>query len=186
MTLVGVLGACGDSDDEGETVTEDQSVDDSTTTTGPTTTSTTTPPSTTEPDGDGADDGQDDDSDPADPAPADTLEGTWKLDGIIDGETVSPVPDGGAATLTFPGEEGDLGMSVQDCNQGGTAIAVEGQEIEVDGLISTLMACVEPAATVESAIVSVLDGATITYAIEGDTLTLTHPDGHGISLQREG
>jgi heat shock protein HslJ len=176
-SALGVLGACGD---DGETVTDDDAVQDTTTTVSstttttlaPTTTTTTAAPTTTPPV---------EDEEP-DPGAARPLEGGWRVEGIVDGETSSSVPDGSGATITFgPGE---VGMTIDGCNTGGSAVQVNGQEIEVEGLISTMIACTEPAATVESAVVGVLEG-TITYEIEDDQLTLTHPGGNGLTLQAE-
>lgn len=109
------------------------------------------------------------------------LEGTvWELDSIIENDAVSSVPQGAGATLRFV--EGRVEVSINECNQGSGAIEITDGTMEVSPIATTLIACAEPHATVEGAVMRVLRD-TITYEIEADRLTLSHPDGHGISLR---
>ena len=106
----------------------------------------------------------------------------WKLDGIIAGETVSSVPGGVAATVVFG--EGRVAVRIRDCNQGGADVRIGPSSIVVGPLIMTKVACTNPAASVESSIVAVLDGE-IAYRIEAASLTLRHPGGKGLVLRAE-
>jgi heat shock protein HslJ len=108
------------------------------------------------------------------------LEGTrWALDGIIDGEVASSVPAGAGATLTLT--NGAASIAIDGCNQGSADVTITETAIELGDLAMTRMACSEPAASVEATVVGVLDGE-ITYTIESDTLTLTHPSGQGLTF----
>lgn len=109
------------------------------------------------------------------------LEGTrWALDGMVDGDAASSVPAGGGATLTITG--GTASVAVDGCNQGGAEVTVNEGAVVFGGLAMTRMGCAEPAATVEAALVAVLDGE-VAYTIDSDTLTLTHPSGQGLTFR---
>lgn len=119
------------------------------------------------------------------------LEGTtWTLDGLIDGDTVSTVPGGVAATVTFDTDaDADAGAGTvtvegTGCNGGGGSYTLDeaAHRITVGPLAWTRMACGEPSATVEAALGAVLEGA-IAYEIEAATLTLSHPGGKGLTLR---
>ncbi|WP_170140993.1 META domain-containing protein [Allonocardiopsis opalescens] len=117
-------------------------------------------------------------------APADQpLEGTvWVLDTIITGETASSVPVG--AQLVFG--EGGVTTRIENCNQGSADTEISDGTIRFGALVSTRMACAEPAAGVERAITAVLDGGEVAYTVEGDSLTLEHPDGTALRLRAGG
>jgi heat shock protein HslJ len=106
----------------------------------------------------------------------------WMLDGIIDGDAASSVPGEAGATLVFG--DGQVGVRIEACNQGGAAVEIGRSHIIVEPLIMTKIACAEPAATVEAAVTGVLDGR-ITYEIDADSLTLTHPSGKGLVLRAQ-
>lgn len=106
---------------------------------------------------------------------------TWRLIGLIEGDSVRSVPGDVAATIAF--ESDSIGFSIEDCNTGGADAEITESEIAVDQLIMTMIFCEESANEAQAAIQAVLDGE-IGYAIEGDTLTLTHPSGGGLSLSR--
>lgn len=123
----------------------------------------------------------------ADPAPAEpaaveperSLQGTWELDGFVSGPASSSVPNGVEMRLTF--EEDSLGITHTDCNTGGSAITMSDGSFDVEGIISTEIACAEPQAQVEAFVHAVLTG-TVTYEIDGDQLTLRHATSCGITL----
>jgi heat shock protein HslJ len=108
---------------------------------------------------------------------------TWALDGIVDGDAVSSVPAGGGATVVFA--DGQVSVDVEGCNQGGGDATIGDGTIELGALRTTRIACPSPAAEIETAVTAVLDGE-ITYAIEADVLTLTHPSGRGLTLRATG
>ncbi|MFI7005616.1 META domain-containing protein [Streptomyces sp. NPDC050145] len=67
------------------------------------------------------------------------------------------------------------------CNTGSTKATVEGDRISFGRLITTRMGCFGPAADLEKAMTSALDGE-VHYVIKGDRLTLTTKDGKGVTL----
>ncbi|KQY63834.1 META domain-containing protein [Nocardioides sp. Root140] len=104
-----------------------------------------------------------------------TLAGTtWQLDSLIDGQTVSSVPQGTTASLTLT-SDGTLQVDT-GCNTGGGSVKVGTATLRVGPLMTTKMACVDPARQqVEAAFTKVLNG-TVGYTVEADRLTLTKGD----------
>jgi heat shock protein HslJ len=95
---------------------------------------------------------------------------TWTLVSIIQADAVSSIPDGQSATLKF---NADSSLEVfAGCNRGGGTWKSVGGGIEVSGLMLTKMACDGPSATIESAVLAVLEGGTIAAEIDANTLTL--------------
>lgn len=117
----------------------------------------------------------------AEVTPDQPLEGpTWQLESIVDDDVVSSLPAGTGATLTFG--DGGVGVQIVDCNVGSGDVTIRGSEIDVGPLMMSLRACEQGPAQVEAAVVTVLQG-TISYSIDGDVLTLTHPSGRGLVLR---
>jgi heat shock protein HslJ len=113
------------------------------------------------------------------PTPDASLTGTdWRLTSLMsdvsssDG-AVSSVPAGVDATLLF-GEDGRVNGST-GCNSINGSYRVEGDQITFSQLATTLMACEGARGEVESSVLQVLDGS-VTFAIDGDQLTVTQPD----------
>jgi heat shock protein HslJ len=97
------------------------------------------------------------------------LEGpTWTVEGLISGSSVSSVPAGANATLTF--QAGTVAVDT-GCNTGSGSYAVAGDAITFGPIAMTRRACVGASETVEPAVLAVLDG-TATMKIAGDELTL--------------
>ena len=115
---------------------------------------------------------------PADDAGATGLEGiTWTLDSTVentaDANTVTAVPAlDRPATLSF--EEGTVTVD-SGCNTGSGSYEATADEITFGPLISTLIACEDPAGSVEQAVFGVLTG-TVAYTIADNTLTLMNGD----------
>ncbi len=100
------------------------------------------------------------------------LDGTqWRLDGIIQGQTASSVPDGTTAMVQF--NRGTL--DVQGCNSYTATYDVTGQTLTIGEL--TVSGAAHPCPTsgdaLDRTLQSVLHGD-VTYAIDGDRLTLTN------------
>jgi heat shock protein HslJ len=118
-----------------------------------------------------------------DPPPGLPLEGTtWQLEGMFaeDGDVRITPPEGTGATLVFDGAS--VGVRIQNCNQGGADVTIGESEIEVGPLMLTRMACQDGPSIVEAALTSVLQG-TVTYGIDADVLTISHPSGQGLVLR---
>ncbi len=104
----------------------------------------------------------------------------WVVDGIVDGDSVTSVPAGAQAYLTIRDDGRIDGFT--GCNQfGGTATDQDGQ-VAFAEVFATRMACAEEIGRLESAVLSVLDGAVDAH-VDGDRLTLTHPGGRGLRLR---
>jgi heat shock protein HslJ len=102
------------------------------------------------------------------------LEGvTWTLDSLVDANTTTAVPElDRTPTLTF-----DAGTVAVDtgCNTGSGGYTVSGGEITFEPIAITLIACAEPVASVEQAVLGVLTG-TVTFSVADGVLTLTSGD----------
>jgi heat shock protein HslJ len=105
---------------------------------------------------------------------------TWTLISIIQGDAASSVPEANAATLVFRAD-GSLEVFA-GCNRGGGTYATVGGGIQVSGIALTKMACDQPGATIESAVVAVLNAGTIAASIDADMLTLQAGQ-NGLQLQ---
>jgi heat shock protein HslJ len=105
---------------------------------------------------------------------------TWQLDGVIAGDAVSSLPAEPIATLVFRAD-GTIEVNT-GCNRGsGTWSAVAGG-IDLGPVLLTKMACQKDPATLESAVLGVLEADSIAAAIEGPRLTL-QAGGRGLILR---
>ncbi|MEV3853003.1 META domain-containing protein [Streptomyces sp. NPDC050095] len=110
------------------------------------------------------------------------LAGTkWELTTLYAGETAQSLPKAAQhrARLVF-GKDGRVTARL-GCNSGSATATVKEGHITFGPLTSTKMGCVGPAADVEKAMRTVLEGRT-SYDIQGDGLTLKTADGAGIGL----
>jgi heat shock protein HslJ len=100
------------------------------------------------------------------------LEGTdWQLDGIREAESVSSVPAGGQVPTLTIGSDGKVTLHT-GCNGGSSRATVSGSTVTFGPVVTTKMACVDPAGqATEAAVLAVLDGA-VTWSISEQTLTL--------------
>ena len=106
---------------------------------------------------------------------------TWTVESLLQGDTVSSVPEGVSATLVFKADgsvEVDTG-----CNRGGGTWKLEGAGIRFESLLLTKKACQGPGAALEGAVISVLSAEAIQAQIDSNVLTLT---GGNAGLQLRG
>jgi heat shock protein HslJ len=103
--------------------------------------------------------------------PDGTLEGPrWVVDAIQTGSTVSSVPAGATAALTF----GARTVAVEaGCNTGSGPYTVEGDTITFGPIALTMMACPDDQMALETAVLTVLQGKA-TYTIDANTLRLVN------------
>lgn len=92
----------------------------------------------------------------------------WVVDGLIAGGTVSSVPAGVLAALTFSADGVDVGTG---CNEGGGSVVITATTLTFGPITLTKKACLGGVMAVERAITAVLGGE-VGYAIEAGTLTL--------------
>lgn len=105
------------------------------------------------------------------------LEGTgWTLTGIGQGTgpdaAISSVPKRVRSTLLIA--DGQIELS-PGCNSGSGSVQVEGDTLRLGSVMMTQLGCADERADVESAVLGALRG-TVSYAIDGDTLTVTGAD----------
>lgn len=114
---------------------------------------------------------------PAPKVTAKPLEGTtWKLSGIVAKDAVSSPVAGSEVTMTISGGT----LSGKACNTFRGIVTASAGSFAAGPLMSTKMACASAGLTAqETAVLTTLQAAT-GYAIEGDTLTLSAPDGAGL------
>jgi heat shock protein HslJ len=95
---------------------------------------------------------------------------TWGLASFFNGDTVSSVPAGISASLTFAAD-GTFSANF-GCNSGGGSYAINGDTITFSDIVMTKMACGGAAGQVESAVLSVIGAqGPIQFAIDADSLT---------------
>lgn len=105
---------------------------------------------------------------------SDSLTGTWRLVSYGSPASLTPaVPDVDTSiTFTEDGKvEGNVG-----CNGFSGDYTVEGNTITFGPIVSTLMFCEGPVGDQETTTLNVLV-ETVTFVMEGDTLTITAADG---------
>lgn len=107
-----------------------------------------------------------------------SLTGTWKL--VSYGDPANPTPAAPEVdTYVIFGEDGTISGNV-GCNDFGGDYEVDGDKITFGSISSTLMMCADPAiADQESAVLNTLT-ETVTFVIDGDTLTLTSANGRSV------
>lgn len=101
---------------------------------------------------------------------------TWRVDGLVSGETVSSTPGDAEATLTFA-EDGSVEV-LAGCNRGrGTwSEGEDGQSLTVGPLALTRMACEGARGELEASVLQVLGAGELQVDITAATLRLTAGD----------
>ena len=107
----------------------------------------------------------------------------WQLDGIVEGDGVSSVPQGAAATVVFGG--GEVVVTNEGCNGARGRAEINGTEITIGPLMMTRMGCEPGPSAVEQAITRTLDG-TVTYTVEADRLDVSNANGSGLTFVADG
>lgn len=107
-----------------------------------------------------------------------SLTGTWKL--VSYGSPANPTLAAAEVDTSVSfGEDGTISGNV-GCNSFGGDYKVDGDKITFGPISSTLMMCADPAiGDQETAVLNTLTG-TVTFVIDGDTLTLTSADGSSV------
>jgi heat shock protein HslJ len=106
-------------------------------------------------------------------------ETVWQLDGLVDGDAVSSLPVGTAATAVFA--DGEVVIENEGCNRARGPAEIAGSEITIGPLMMTKMGCEPDPTTVEQALTKALDG-TVTYTIDAGSLSITNPNGAGLTF----
>lgn len=107
----------------------------------------------------------------------------WTVDGLTDGATVSSLPAEVAGKARFTlGADGAASGSL-GCNRFGAKATVDGPSVTFGPLTTTRIACEGPAGEVERTLTALLGSGPLTWKINGQNLTLTAPDGKGLSAK---
>lgn len=93
----------------------------------------------------------------------------WTLSSFITGDVASSVPIGINATIAFA-DDGTFQLH-DGCNSGGGRYVVDGDTIRLSEVAVTEMACAGAAGQVEQAVLAVIGAASITFAIDANSLT---------------
>jgi heat shock protein HslJ len=105
---------------------------------------------------------------------------TWRVESLIAGDTVSSVPQGVAASLSFTAD-GRVSVAT-GCNAGGGLVAVTSDTLGFSELVLTEMACPGDAGAVEAAVLATLSADTVAYTIDAGLLEL-HAGANGLQLR---
>lgn len=102
---------------------------------------------------------------------------TW----IVDGYTAGSGPDAPATTVNGETEvtfTEDGTVNIQICNSGSGSYEVEGDTISFGQIAMTMMACTDTRGEAEDVFATMLaEDVEVTFAIDGERLTITGPDG---------
>jgi heat shock protein HslJ len=105
---------------------------------------------------------------------------TWTVVSLISGDSVSSIPAGVTATVSF-GANGAVSVNA-GCNQGGGSWEPVAGGIEISALGMTKKACDGAAGQLEAAVMAVLGAGTMNAAIDSTMLTL-QAGAQGLQLQ---
>ena len=105
-----------------------------------------------------------------------SIAGTWSL--VSYGDPANPTPAAPDVETSIEFKDGQVNGNV-GCNGFGGGYEVDGNTITFDQIVSTLMFCEGPVGDQETATLSVLQ-ETATFALDGDTLTITSADGSSV------
>lgn len=105
----------------------------------------------------------------------------WAVDTLVDGAAASSVPSGAAANLVFHDAQVDISAG---CNTGTAGYSMTGDTIRFTTATMTRKACPPGIMRLEAAVLGVVEGA-VTFEIDADRLTLTHPSGKGLQLRAQ-
>jgi heat shock protein HslJ len=99
---------------------------------------------------------------------------TWVVDSIFAGDTVSSVPEGATATLTF-NDAGQVSIET-GCNAGSARYVAEPGVLRLSEVTTTLRLCEGAAGQLEAAVLAVLTSNAVTAHIDAGNLRLQAGD----------
>jgi heat shock protein HslJ len=108
---------------------------------------------------------------------ANSVVGTWRLDSYGAPGNMTPAASDVDTSIVFK-EDGRIEGNV-GCNGFGGDYTVEGNTITFGPIVSTLMFCEGPVGDQETTTLNVLV-ETVTFVMEGDTVTITSADGSSV------
>ncbi len=102
----------------------------------------------------------------------------WKLTTVLEGESTSTPPAGVEVTLRLDGDELHVNGG---CNTAGGSVAVDGNVLQVQKLVTTQMACADDVMRVEQHVMAVLQASPV-FQLNGDQLQLQTGVGKGLGF----
>ena len=105
-----------------------------------------------------------------------SLEGDWKL--VSYGNAANPTSALPNVDTTISFKEGQFGGTV-GCNSFGGDYKVNGDQLTIGSIISTMMFC-EATSAQESVVLGILSDQTLKFSLSGNQLTLTSQDGSSV------
>ncbi|WP_327284175.1 META domain-containing protein [Streptomyces sp. NBC_00597] len=107
----------------------------------------------------------------------------WTVESLISGDTVTPLPAEAAGKARFV-LSADLAASGSlGCNRFSAQATGDGAQLTFGPLTTTRMACEGPVGEVERTLTELFAASPLTWKIEGHDLTLTAPDGKGLTAR---
>ncbi|MFE9631547.1 META domain-containing protein [Streptomyces sp. NPDC006463] len=107
----------------------------------------------------------------------------WTVDSLISGETVSSVPAEAVGKAHFTLAADGTASGVLGCNRFSAKATVEASTLTFGPVTSTRMACEGPAGEIERALTGLFGSGPLSWKIQGQALTLTAPDGKGLTAR---
>lgn len=118
---------------------------------------------------------------PVEDAPLTTTE--WIVESLVSGGTSASLPAEAAGRATFTLAPDLTASGSLGCNRFSAKATVDGPTVTFGPLTTTRMACDGPAGEVERTLTALFGSGPLTTKIEGRTLTLTAPDGKGLTAR---
>ncbi|MFJ3927920.1 META domain-containing protein [Streptomyces sp. NPDC090022] len=118
------------------------------------------------------------------PAPAAPLVGTrWTVTALVDAAGATDVPAEAAARAHFTIDADGSVRGSLGCNRFTGRVTTDAGTVTFGPVSATRMACGGPTGEVERALSTLLAAGPLTYAVTGQTMTLTTPAGTGVTAQ---
>ncbi|MFJ6798829.1 META domain-containing protein [Streptomyces sp. NPDC091268] len=107
----------------------------------------------------------------------------WTVTSLISGDTTAPLPAGAAGKAAFTLAADGAASGTLGCNRFTARAAVEAARLTFGPLATTRIACPGEEGEVERALTGLFGSGPLAWKIQGDTLTLTAPDGRGLRAE---
>ncbi|MEU7552917.1 META domain-containing protein [Streptomyces sp. NPDC044571] len=107
----------------------------------------------------------------------------WTVESLISGESVSSLPAEAAGQAGFSLAADGTASGRLGCNRFSAPAGVDGPKVTFGPLTTTRMACLGPAGEVERELTGLFGSGPLTWKVQARTLTLTAPDGTGLTAR---
>ncbi|MFI5616219.1 META domain-containing protein [Streptomyces sp. NPDC051567] len=107
----------------------------------------------------------------------------WNVTALTTGAAGPSVPAEGTRAARFTLAADGAASGTLGCNRFNARATVDGSSVTFGPLTTTRMACPGPAGEAERALTGLFGAGPLTWGVRGRTLTLTAPDGTGLSAE---